>query len=43
MLGATPWEVVKLCDSGELEHGHIGRRIVIRPESVRRFAAEVTA
>lgn len=41
MLAASPWDVRQLCESGRLDHGKIGGRIVIPVTAVRRFAAEL--
>jgi hypothetical protein len=43
LLACRPFDVVKLCRSGELPSGRIGRRWVIPVEAVRAFADNITS
>jgi excisionase family DNA binding protein len=43
LLGISSWDAYKLCDSGELKSGLVGKRRLISTESLRKFAESVAA
>lgn len=41
LLGARPYEVVRLIESGELPAGKVGQRWAVAPSQVQAFAERV--
>lgn len=43
LLSLKPFDVLKLCEDGTLQHGRFGERILICLTSVRDYAMALTA